>query len=83
MPRMSPQRSTAYRSTEGARTFADDTGRFWTAATTGDAIVFICVSDGRQSGRAIAVDLVSLDDSVGDETLRAWLKAAPLIGTLS
>jgi len=83
MPRLSAHRSTAFDSNDGERTFADDTGRFWTAAKTGDAIVFICVSDGRQSGRAIAVELASLDDSVGDETLRAWLSAAPRIGTLS
>ncbi|HVX38847.1 MAG TPA: hypothetical protein VHB25_04665 [Gemmatimonadaceae bacterium] len=62
--------------------FADDKGRLWSAAHTGEAVVFTCISDGRQSGRAIGVDLASLDDSVGDDTLRAWLNAAPRIGTL-
>ena len=63
--------------------FADDLGRLWSAANTGEAIVFTCISDGRQSGRALAVDLAALaDDEIGDETLRAWLKAAPRIGML-
>lgn len=82
MPRVSA-RSTTYRPSGGERVFADDRGRLWSAAPTGDAIVFTCISDGRQSGRAIAVDLAMLDHSVGDETLRAWLSAAPRIGTLS
>jgi hypothetical protein len=29
------------------------------------------------------VDFPSLDDTIGDDTLRAWLNAAPRIGTLS
>lgn len=65
------------------RVFTDALGRVWTAAHTGEAIVFVCRTDGRQSGRAIAVDLTSLDDSIGDDTLRAWLAAAPRIGTLT
>jgi hypothetical protein len=71
-----------YRPSGGERVFADDRGRLWSAAHLGDAIVFTCISDGRQSGRAIAVGLMGLDESVGDETLRAWLNAAPRIGTL-
>jgi hypothetical protein len=81
MPRLSAS-STTYRPSGGERVFADDKGRLWSAAPTGDAIVFSCISDGRQSGRAIAVDLAKLDDSVGDDTLRAWLTAAPRIGML-
>lgn len=81
MPRIST-RSTTYRPSGGERVFADDKGRLWSAAHTGEAVVFTCISDGRQSGRAIGVDLASLDDSVSDETLRAWLNAAPRIGTL-
>ncbi len=81
MPRIST-RSTTYRPSGGERVFADDKGRLWSAAHTGEAVVFACISDGRQSGRAIGVDLASLDESVGDETLRAWLSAAPRIGTL-
>lgn len=81
MPRLS-SRSTTYRPSGGERVFADDMGRLWSAAHTGEAIVFTCVSDGRQSGRAIAVPLAMLDDSVSDDTLRAWLHAAPRIGTL-
>jgi hypothetical protein len=81
MPRVSAS-STTYRPSGGERVFADEQGRLWSAAHAGEAIVFACISDGRQSGRAIAVDLVKLDDSVGDEILRAWLSAAPRIGTL-
>jgi hypothetical protein len=81
MPRLS-LRSTTYRPSGGERVFADDKGRLWSAAPTGEAIVFTCISDGRQSGRAIAVDLAALDNSIEDETLRAWLNAAPRIGTL-
>jgi len=77
--------------------FADDTGRLWSASHTGEILVFTCISDGRQSSRAIEVmDVVdmetpphvvhdandALDPSVDDETLRVWLNAAPRIGTL-
>jgi hypothetical protein len=82
MPRLSP-RTPARRPSDGQRVFADDKGRLWSAVNAGDAIVFACISDGRQSGRAIAMDPRGLDDSVGDDTLRAWLRAAPRIGTLS
>ena len=67
----------------GERVFADDRGRLWSAVYTGEAVVFSCISDGRESGRAIAVDPARFDASVGDDTLRAWLNAAPRIGTLS
>jgi hypothetical protein len=82
MPRLSP-RYTTRRPSDGQRVFADEKGRLWSAVKSGDAVVFACISDGRQSGRAIALDPHGLDDSVGDDTLRAWLKAAPRIGTLS
>lgn len=81
MPRLSA-RSSTYRPSGGERVFADARGRLWSAAHSGDAVIFTCISDGRQSGRAIAVDLARLDDSVGDDALRAWLDAAPRIGTL-
>jgi len=81
MPRLSA-RSSTYRPSGGERVFADDRGRLWSAVHSGDAVIFTCISDGRQSGRAIAVDLAGLDDSVGDDALRAWLNAAPRIGTL-
>jgi len=82
MPRLSPRTPTR-RPSDGQRVFADEKGRLWSAVRTGDALVFACISDGRQSGRAIAMDPRELDDSIGDDTLRAWLKAAPRIGTLS
>ena len=81
MPRLSA-RSSTYRPSGGERVFADDRGRLWSAVHSGDAVIFTCISDGRQSGRAIAVDLAGFDDSVGDDALRAWLNAAPRIGTL-
>lgn len=81
MPRVTP-RSVTFRKSGGERVFSDAQGRLWSAANTGEAIVFTCISDGRQSGRALAVDLASLAEDVGDETLRAWLEAAPRIGML-
>ncbi|HTR78423.1 MAG TPA: hypothetical protein VMH39_09945 [Gemmatimonadaceae bacterium] len=72
-----------HRKSGGERVFPDALGRLWNATHTGEAIVFTCISDGRQSGRALATDVASLSDDIGDETLRAWLNAAPRIGTLS
>jgi hypothetical protein len=77
-----PSHTITSRPSGDERVFADDRGRLWSAAQSGEAIVFACISDGRQSGRAIAVDDASFDDSVGDDTLRAWLEQAPRIGTL-
>jgi len=82
MSRLSARRSTTRRRYDGDRVFADDTGRLWIAASIDDAIVFTCISDGRGSARALAVDSARLDDSIGDDTLRAWLDQAPRIGTL-
>lgn len=76
-------RDTNPRPSGGARVIADDQGRLWTAMHDGEAIVFACISDRRQTGRALVVDFANLDDSIGDDTLRAWLNAAPRIGTLS
>ena len=83
MPRVSPRAVTQYRASGGERVFADESGRLWNAAYTGEAIVFTCVSDGRQSGRAIAVTDGDLAGDVGDDTLRAWLSSAPRIGRLT
>ena len=82
MPRVTADAG-KYRPSGGERVFSDEMGRLWSAANTGEAIVFTCISDGRQSGRAIAVDLATLTADVGDETLRAWLQAAPRIGRLT
>ena len=88
MPRQSI-RTSLPRPSGGERVFTDAVGRTWSAAYvngeggSNDAVVFTCVSEVRQSGRAIAVDL---PDSIGDveeETLRAWLSIAPRIGTLT
>jgi len=80
-------RNPPQRSSGGERVFTDDEGRLWSAALeerddTGGALVFRCISDGRQSVRALAVDPLALREA-GDETLRAWLRAAPPVGTLS
>jgi hypothetical protein len=75
--------ATPYRPSGEERVFADEAGRLWSAAFTGEAIVFSCVSDGRQSGRAIAVTANDLSDDLGDDTLRAWLGSAPHIGRLT
>jgi hypothetical protein len=45
-------------------------------------MVFTCISECRNSSRAIAVDLPTLNDTVGDDTLRGWLSDAPRIGML-
>ena len=63
--------------------FTDDAERLWNAATRDGALVFTCISDGRQSSRAIAVDALRREPGhVTEEVLRAWLAAAPRIGTL-
>ena len=46
-------------------------------------IVFTCISDGRQSGRALVVESAEELGDVGEETLRGWLEAAPRIGRLT
>jgi hypothetical protein len=65
------------------RVFADESGRLWSIARTARAVVFTCISDARQSGRALAIEDAARQDDAGDETLRAWLGAAPKIGSLS
>lgn len=82
MPRLSTRRSSG-RSSQGERVFADEQGRLWSAAHVGSAIVFTCITDGRQCDRALAVELPALDASIGDDVLRAWLNAAPRIGNLT
>ncbi|HKW49384.1 MAG TPA: hypothetical protein VJN70_18160 [Gemmatimonadaceae bacterium] len=65
------------------RVFADDAGRLWSAVLTASAVVFTCISDARQSSRALAIEDTVREDDAGDEALRAWLGAAPKIGSLS
>ena len=78
-------RSTSKRPSGGERVFTDRQGRLWSATPglVAGAMIFTCISDGRQSGRAIALETEMLEIDVGDDTLRAWLEAAPRIGTLS
>jgi hypothetical protein len=80
---LSRARAVEHRPTGDERVFADESGRTWSATFTGEAIVFTCVSDGRQSGRAIAIPAGGLAGDVGDDKLREWLSAAPHIGRLT
>ena len=86
MPRVST-RTPPLRPSGGERVFTDDQGRLWSAALdvrddpTG-AVVFRCISDGRQSVRALAVDPPAFREAL-DDALRVWLDNAPRIGILS
>lgn len=86
MPKTS-NREMHRRPSGGERVFTDALGRLWSAAShfenDGITVVFTCINDGRQSGRAIVIDLPQEVGDVGDETLRAWLEAAPRIGRLT
>lgn len=82
MPRLST-RTSRNRPSGVERLFPDELGRLWCACDDGTAVIFTCITDGRQSGRAMAVETALLDDNLGDETLRAWLSAAPRIGRLT
>jgi hypothetical protein len=73
---------TAPRTNASVRVFADGTGRLWSAAASGEVLVFNCVTETRRAARAIAVALPELDASVSDDALRSWLDQAPLIGQL-
>ena len=86
MPR-TPTRRAPVRPSGGERVFTDDQGRLWSAALDvcddpSGALVFRCISDGRQSVRALAVDPPAFRDAL-DDALRVWLDNAPRIGILS
>ena len=86
MPKLSSKELNT-RPSGGERVFTDANGRLWSAASInsdqGLTVVFTCINDGRQSGRAILIDLTQEVGDVGDEILRAWLEAAPRIGRLT
>lgn len=71
------------------RIFAAEDGRLWGAARlqhergAAEAIVFSCISDSRQTVCAIEIGRDHDLADVSDETLRAWLRAAPRIGRLT
>jgi hypothetical protein len=71
----------------GGRVFADDAGLLWSASRTRNddegAIVFACITDSRQSNRAIAIAEDSRLIDASDDVLRAWLRDAPRIGRLT
>ncbi|MEX2154995.1 MAG: hypothetical protein WD825_16750 [Gemmatimonadaceae bacterium] len=90
MPKLS-NRELNLRPSGGERVFTDAFGRLWSATSHpedhGITVIFTCINDGRQSGRAIVIELTKEVSGevgdVGDETLRAWLEAAPRIGRLT
>ena len=47
------------------------------------AVVFTCISDSRQTARAIAVPVSFALIDTGDDVLRAWLRDAPRMGLLT
>ena len=71
----------------GERVFADADGRLWSAAPhaddSGATVIFTCISDGRQSGRALVIEDAEELGDVGEDVLRGWLEAAPRIGRLT
>ena len=81
-----PARRSSRRPSGGERVFADDAGRLWSAAVSrgpDGAVIFSCITDSRQSVRALAVEAGMRIADVADETLRAWLRQAPRIGRLT
>ena len=81
-----PMQDPPRRPSGGERVFADDEGRLWSAAPvqgSAGAIVFTCISDSRQSVRAMALEAGQQLADVGDETLREWLREAPRMGRLT
>ena len=86
MPRLS-NRQKDIRPSGGERVFTDASGRLWSAISQssdqGVTVVFTCITEGRHSARAISIDRSQEVGDVGDETLRAWLEAAPRIGRLT
>jgi hypothetical protein len=86
MPRQS-SREKQTRPSGGERVFADTKGRLWSAASATEAgsvtVVFTCISDGRQSGRALVIESAEEVGEVGEDILRGWLEAAPRIGRLN
>ncbi len=74
--------STTPSSQSTVREFVDESGKLWSAVLRGDALIFTAIDATRGGTRAITVELNALDDSVSDDALRAWLDAAPRIGTL-
>ena len=86
LPRLHSERT--QRPSNGERVFTDDRGSLWSAALTnegdtGHAVIFSCVSDARQSVRAIAVDATRAFTEADEDTLREWLHDAPRIGRLT
>lgn len=74
----------------GERVFADDGGLLWSAShrkhskhADDGVVVFACITDSRQSVRAMAVDATFRIADVSDDALREWLRAAPRIGRLT
>lgn len=80
-------RRSARRSSGVERLFEDEAGRLWSAGRTftpqdGEAVLFSCLGDARESPRAIAAppEFRLVEATVAD--LRALLGNAPRIGVL-
>jgi hypothetical protein len=67
--------------------FAATDGRLWGAShrrgARQAAVVFTCITDSRQSIRAVAVDAAFRLPDASDEELRRWLDTAPKVGKLT
>ncbi|HEU4643375.1 MAG TPA: hypothetical protein VFS44_13045 [Gemmatimonadaceae bacterium] len=75
------------RSSGVERIFEDDAARLWSAGRTitpqgADALLFSCISDSRESTRAIAIPPDFRLPDVRVEELRTLLRSAPRVGTL-
>ena len=83
----SPPRRPPRRKSGGERVFADDSGLLWSAShaqgARDGAVVFSCISDSRQSMRAIQAQSGFVLADAPDEQLRTWLREAPRIGRLT
>lgn len=82
-----PGRRRPRRSSGVERIFEDDDTRLWSAGRTitpqgGDALLFTCISDARESTRAIAIPPDFRLQDIRLEELRSLLHSAPRLGTL-
>jgi hypothetical protein len=72
------------------RVFSAPDGKLWGASVrqgpdAGDAVVlvFTCMTEARQSVRAVTIDAAVRLRDLTDDALRAWLATAPTVGKLN
>lgn len=90
-PRSSESRSSPSprRPTGEERVFSAPDGKLWGASirlgpNEGDAVVvFTCMTEARQSVRAVTIDAAVRLRDLTDDALRAWLATAPTVGKLN